>query len=106
MEIIGLISAVIGLLTAIVKRKKIIELKYSCEVNVSGGGSASTGRITIGKRFKRLVILLAVYFVLAMILAAGKAGEGVFVPITFVFFVLAFYQLMAMVILIFVSMWR
>jgi hypothetical protein len=98
MEIVGLISAIIGLITAIVKRKTIIELRYSYS-------ETSSQPVTIGKRFKRLIILAVVGFISTGIggMVFKDAGAGIVLE---VFGVLCLYQAMAIVILMFASLWK
>ena len=112
MEIIGFLAAIIGLIAAVLNRKKIVVHMTAAEAYSVGRAAGGRRRsATILKRFKRACIALvigvaclfgAVYFdpkgtgsasvVLAMLFFAG--------------FAVAAYQLLALFLMILIRLWR
>jgi hypothetical protein len=72
MEIFGFLAAVLGLITAIINRKRFIVHRY--ETDSYSSYENTKPPVTIGKRFKRLAICVGVAFVCAMI--GGSAMQS------------------------------
>lgn len=94
-QIYTLISAILGLITAIINRKQIVQQKYS-----------SSSPITIGKRFKRMIMLLVAGFVVFLAMASFKLEPSVLGVTLGFFIILILYQFLAMLILMWAAMWR
>lgn len=97
--VIGLVSAIIGLITAIINKKRIVELRYS------HGESGGKQPVTIGKRFKRAILLSIVGIFIIGFFANSEVKEIAQV-LAFVFLFLVGYQVMGMLLLIWAKLWR
>lgn len=97
MEIIGLIAAVIGLISAFINRKQIIEYRYT-SYRSTGAYRSSPGGLK--RRFKRLGLAVVGVFVTAAI-GGGTTDTGMEQFMMWIFagcFFYASYQLLAIVI--------
>lgn len=97
-QLYTLTSAILGFVTAIINRKRIVELKYN--------SNSSSTPVTIKKRFKRMTMLIVAGFIALAIAATLKLSPSV-AGITLGFFtVLILYQFLAMLILMWATLWR
>ena len=115
MEIFGFLAAVLGVITAIINRKRIVVLRYEVTTSTLSGKPRSP--VTVGKRFKRFLLCVALGFSFAFLLAIiavaldtetktiGFAFDILVWPFMFCM-LLAAYQFVAMIILIFARLWR
>jgi len=107
LEILGFISALVGLVAAIVNRKRIIVLRY--EYGSAGSSQTGGGPVTVRKRFKRFLLAIGAAMVFPCIAgaagASGDADEILMWPFGF-FLLVAAYQLVAIFILILIKLWR
>lgn len=108
MEIIGFIGAVIGLIAAILNRRRIIVVRPG---QTSYEVQSTRPRMTIGKRLKRFVLALILAFGCVAIAAfvspepSGPVMEFMMWPFAICLLVAA-YQAVAALIMIFASLWR
>jgi hypothetical protein len=111
---LGVVSAVLGVITAIINRKRIIELRHT---TTSPWTSAGRPPVTFGKRFKRLCISVGLAFLLMMAIGAivgqgppyDKTNETWAMILLVPFLILclmAAYQCVAMVIVLFARLWQ
>ena len=111
---LGVVSAILGVITAIISRKRIIELQHT---TTSPWSSNTRPPVTFGKRFKRLCISLGLAFLL-MLAIGTMVGPGptydktnetwamiLMVPFLIVC-LMAAYQFVAMVIVLFARLWQ
>ena len=112
-EPIGLIAAVLGVVAAVLNRKRIVihryeDTAYSSAASSRSGPSRSPAKI--GKRFKRLGICLGLAFMCACAGASTQDSNGAlsnFLALPFfVCFLLAAYQSVAIVIMVLFRLWR
>lgn len=112
-EAIGLISAVLGIVAAVLNRRRIVihryeSTSYSSTTSPRTGISKSPTRIS--KRFKRLVICLGLAFVCACAGASSQESNGALSNFMFFPFciclLLGAYQVAAIVIMVFARLWR
>ena len=107
MEVLGFISAIIGLITALINRNTILQQRY-------GRGNASSAYtsgqpITVKKRFKRFLLAMAIAMVFPCLSGAAGAGseaDEFFIWPFAICLLIAAYQFLAMLILIFAKLWR
>lgn len=108
MEVLGFLSAVLGVIAAVINRKRIIVLRYDHGVRNSPSHTGG-GPITIRKRMKRLLLALTAAMAFPCIAgAAGASGdsEGILVFAFAAFLLVAAYQLVAIFLLAVVRLWR
>jgi hypothetical protein len=110
--ILGIVSAVLGVITAIINRKRIIELRHT---TTSSWSSNPRPPVTFGKRFKRLCISLGLAFLLLMAIGSmvgpghDKTNETwatILILPLLIACLMAAYQFVAMVIVLFFRLWQ
>lgn len=114
MEIFGFIGALIGIVAAIINRKRIIILRY--EYGRSSSSYVADHGVTIRKRFKRFVLAVLIAFSIPFCVgiflgAQGQSTESEDVTKVLmwpfgIFLLVAAYQFLAMIVLVFAKLWR
>ena len=107
MEALGLVSAIFGIVAAILNRKRILVLRYERGRYTGGTAVARRAPGRIGKRFKRFCMALGIAFATPILEAATGADlqELLIWPFGICLLVAA-YQLVAIVILILARLLR
>ena len=103
MEVLGLISPIIGLITALINRGIIINQRYPSPAR------SYREPITLGKRFKRCLLAIALAMVFLCLVGAAAGGSDIEEYLIWPFAIcllVAAHQFLAMFILIFVKLWR
>jgi hypothetical protein len=112
--VLGFVSAILGVVTALINRNRIVESRHATG---SRSSSATRAPVTLGKRFKRFCICVGLAFLLMMTIGS-LVGPGppydrtsetwaMILLSPFLFLCLmAAYQLIAMVIVLFARLWR
>ncbi len=114
MEVFGFLAAVLGLITAIINRKRIIELRHTTS---SPWSSTPRPPVTFGKRFKRLCISLALAFFLMLIIGSiigpgpthnttNETWANILIVPFLIVCLMAAYQTVAIVIVLFARIWQ
>jgi hypothetical protein len=107
MELLALLAAVLGVVAAIINRKRILVLRYE----------QASSPVTVGKRFKRFLLCVGLAFLFPVLYgvvagvsateqATDKAVTDVLVWSTGICLLLGAYQFVAMIVLIFARLWR
>jgi hypothetical protein len=112
-SVLGVVSAILGVVAAIINRRRIVELRYSI---ASGWNEAPRKPLTVGKRFKRLIISLVLAFGTMMLLGSvvgsapyddTKNTLGLIILVPFlVLCLMAAYQFVAIFVVLFLGLWR
>lgn len=109
MEVLGFIAAIIGLIAAILNRKRIIV--HRTETVYTPRSEAPVGQTSIRKRLKRFAVAVALGFGCTVIAAIaepntnGPITEFMMWPFGICLLVAA-YQLVAAIIMVFAGLWR
>jgi hypothetical protein len=110
MEFLAFLGAIIGLIAAIINRKQIV-IHTTAPYQQAVATTVSRQTITVGKRLKRAGVALGLGFgcvMLAAMFEPGKMG-GVSAFAGFAMltaFVTAAYQVLAVLIMVIVRLWR
>ena len=108
MEVLAFLGAVVGLVTAIINRKRIIVFRH--ESVAYRPPQEVQGRVTIRKRLKRLAICFFLGFVCAVIGSStqnsSKGLSDFMAWPCFLCALLGSYQALAIVLMCFARLWR
>ena len=110
MEVLGFLGAVIGLIAALINRKRIVVHTTAPDSNALVS-SQHRPAITIGKRLKRACLAVGIGICCIVIAAIADPAEMGRVSKTMAFpfvigIVIAAYQMLAIVIMIIGRLWR
>lgn len=107
MEALGFIGAILGLVAAIINRKRIV-IHRTEHVSYNASSAARRVPITGRKRLKRLAVCVLGGFLCAMVGAASGSSDGgdfMMFPF-FLCFMVGAYQLVAITLAFFFRLWR